>query len=173
MVGMSPAERPRKPSTWGTRAMRNPRAGAERYDPNDENLTTGTGREEGGVNSGASIVHGNLAGLSSDDHTQYLASYRHRGKVSSKSVTYLATVTDFVILMDASGGARVVDLPAASTANEVMLVVKKIDSSGNTVTIDGNSGETIDGATTLVLSAQWSTAIIICNGTSWFVLSTF
>ncbi len=48
--------------------------------------------------------------------------------------------------------------------------IKKVDVSVNTVTVDGNASETIDGATTAVLTTQWESITIHCNGTAWFIL---
>lgn len=90
--------------------------------------------------------------------------------ITSKSANYIATADDRTILMDASGGARTVTLPLAATSNRVVLTIKKIDSSANAVTIDGNGAETIDGAATQVLAAQWDSFTIQCNGTAWFIL---
>jgi hypothetical protein len=46
-------------------------------------------------------------------------------------------------------------------------VFKKIDSSGNAVTVTGNGAETIDGSNTVALSTQWAKVMIVSNGTSW------
>lgn len=46
---MEPIRRRQTPAPWGTRAMRNPRAGVRRYDPNSELLRTGLGNQEGAV----------------------------------------------------------------------------------------------------------------------------
>lgn len=81
--------------------------------------------------------------------------------------------TYHTILVDATGGAVTVTLPSASTYERVIFNIKKIDNSVNTVTIDGNSSETIDGATTKVLATQNAGNSIQCNGTSWYIISTF
>jgi len=74
-----------------------------------------------------------------------------------------------LILVDTSGGAVVIDLPASSTAIRWPIMVKVIDAT-STVTIDGNGSETIDGATTLVLSSLWDSAVLYNDGTGWYVL---
>ncbi len=80
---------------------------------------------------------------------------------------------DKLIRADATSGTLTVTLLAAATAGDgFMLAVKKVDSSGNAVIIDGNSSETIDGAATLSLSNQYEVAILICNGTSWHVVNS-
>jgi hypothetical protein len=50
------------------------------------------------------------------------------------------------------------------------LTIKKVDASANTVTVDGNAAETIDGVTTKVLSAQYASISIICDGSTWSVV---
>ena len=75
----------------------------------------------------------------------------------AKSVDYtvLAADKDKAILVDASGAARTITLLAAATAGDgFVLNVKKTDSSTNTVTIDGNAAETIDGNAQHVLYLQ-------------------
>jgi hypothetical protein len=91
---------------------------------------------------------------------------RRARTVSTTPVTLNSN--DRTILSDASGGARVVNLPAAATAKNHVYTIKKIDSSVNTVTIDGSGAETIDGATTVVLAAQWERVTIQSDGTAWF-----
>lgn len=166
MTGLKKSTRPVDSTAWGPRGMRNAGRGQQRYNPDDKNLRVGLGSEEGAAESSVND-HGGLTGLGDDDHSQYLTSYRQRGKAVSKVATYNATTGDYMILCDATGGAITVNLPAVSGANEVILVIKKIDSSGNAVTIDGSGSETIDGATTQSLSSQWSTMGILCTGSAW------
>lgn len=83
--------------------------------------------------------------------------------VKNKAVAdtpYTVLSEDGYIRCDASGGAITLNLPAA-LGNGRLLTVKKIDSSANSVTLDGNGSETIDGATTLVLVNQYDSAMII------------
>lgn len=80
---------------------------------------------------------------------------------------------DKLIRADATSGTLTVTLVAAATAGDgFMQAIKKTDSSGNTVIIDGNASETIDGSTTLTLSNQNEVAVIISNGTSWNVINS-
>lgn len=89
----------------------------------------------------------------------------------AKSTAYTATESDFVILCDASGGAFDVTLPAAATSSGYIYVIKNVGASG-TVTINGNASETIDGAGTVALAAQYDFRMIICDGTAWHVIGT-
>jgi len=88
--------------------------------------------------------------------------------IATKSTTYTATSTDSTLLCDATSAAFTINLPAAASHSGRVYALKKIDSSGNAVTIDGNASETIDGATTITLSAQWDRAQIQSNGSAWF-----
>ena len=49
------------------------------------------------------------------------------------------------------------------------ILVKKVDASGNAVTIDGAGSDTIDGALTIALSTQYEAVELWCDGTNWWV----
>jgi len=87
--------------------------------------------------------------------------------------TYTVLSTDYTVLIDDDDadvtGTVVVTLPAAASSTGRILNIKKIGSS-QTVQLDGNGAETIDGAADADLSAQWESITIQCNGTSWFVI---
>jgi hypothetical protein len=80
-----------------------------------------------------------------------------------------AEVNDNVILADATSNNITITLPPVAEAEGMLLRVKKIDSSVNTVTVDGDGTETIDGATTNVLSAQYDQVTIYCDGVEWWI----
>lgn len=71
------------------------------------------------------------------------------------------------VKVDASGGAVVITLPAAAGAAGRLYYIKKTDSSANTVTVDGNGAETIDGNATLVLYNQNNAVCVQSDGTNW------
>lgn len=89
-----------------------------------------------------------------------------------RTVTAAPTIStsDSTVLCDATSAAFSVVLPAASGSSGRVLHIKKIDSSGNAVTVDGNASETIDGATTLVLAAQWDAVTIQCVSGAWYII---
>lgn len=88
-----------------------------------------------------------------------------------RTVTGTTTAAeDFTILCDATSGGITINLPAASTVTGRIYNIKKIDNSVNTVTIDPDSTETIDGAATNVISTQWTNIQFQSNGTNWFIL---
>lgn len=87
-----------------------------------------------------------------------------------------ALLTDYTILIDASGGNVTLTLPTAAAAfdspNGLVLNVKRIDNSINTVTVDADGSETIDGAANFLLATQFlSRTIQSAGGSEWYVLS--
>jgi len=89
--------------------------------------------------------------------------------ISNKTTAYTATVNDYAIEGNATTAAFVVTLfPCSGNAGK-MLLIKKMDASANAVTVDANASETIDGALTVVLAAQYSDITIQVNaaGTGW------
>lgn len=73
--------------------------------------------------------------------------------------------------IDASGGARTLELPDATLLRGYVLSVVKTDSSGNTVTVNRltSSGQTINGASSAVLSAQYKRVTVESDGANWFI----
>lgn len=91
----------------------------------------------------------------------------------SSNYTTLASDQNKMITVDASGGARTISLLAAATAGSGFRVsIKKIDSSANTVVIDPNGAETIDGAATFTLSNQYEAIMLVCTGSAWLIEDT-
>lgn len=82
-----------------------------------------------------------------------------RGALNSKltvtTVNHTVEPHEELILADASDGEVTVTLPFAATYFR-RLVVKKVDSSANAVTVAAQSGETIEGQTSLSLEGQWA-----------------
>jgi hypothetical protein len=78
------------------------------------------------------------------------------------------------VLVDATASAVVISLPAISNMPTNQIVekhFKKTDVSGNTVTITPSSGNTVEGAGTYVLSAQYESVTLYTNGigTAWYI----
>lgn len=90
--------------------------------------------------------------------------------VATKTATYTALDTDHVILCDASTGAFTITLPASAGRTGRMYYIKKIDSSDNPVTIDPNASELLDGGLTAVLTSQYISLTIVCDGSNWHIL---
>jgi len=91
------------------------------------------------------------------------------GVTSTTSTPYAPAATDFIILVNSTGGAKVVNLPAPASNLGRILHIKKFDTSGNTVTVNPNASETIDGASSYILSASYQEVSLACDGTNWAV----
>jgi len=91
------------------------------------------------------------------------------GAVTYSLRTGEATLTVNENVVFASGGGFTLTLPPAATATK-MLCIKKIDSSMDVITIDGNDSETIDGQLTYLLEAQYMYVNIVSNGSNWLII---
>jgi hypothetical protein len=78
--------------------------------------------------------------------------------------------TNHVVFADATSGAFTITLPPAATETGRVYHIKKIDSSANAVTIDGDSAETIDDSTTVELASQYDSVTIVSDGTEWWIV---
>ena len=85
----------------------------------------------------------------------------------TKTGAYTATNDDYVI--DCTSGTFTVTLPASSGRTGRILIIK--NSGAGTITVDGNSSETIDGAATYSLAVQYATVQIMSDGTNWKIIA--
>jgi len=97
---------------------------------------------------------------------------RSNSSASIETITSSDTLDagNYVVLVNATSGAVTVTLPAVAANTGRIYYIKKIDSSANAVTIDGNASETIDDSTTRILSSQYDSVTIACDGTEWWIL---
>ncbi len=128
--------------------------------------------------------------LSGGEYTAYNAGFPDKNRLQKTTVTDMnATLqrydTEFidtsgsvdldlshsVHLVSSFGGALTVNLPLASTAVGVMMVVKKTDASGNVITVAEKTGPGPDGAN-FFLGAENDYMMAISNGAEWFVIAS-
>lgn len=89
----------------------------------------------------------------------------------TKTASFTASTSEAAIYrIDASSGNVTVTLPAASGVADRGWVFKRIDASLNTVVIDPNGAEAIDGQPTWSLIMQYDDIDINSNGTDWDVV---
>lgn len=91
--------------------------------------------------------------------------------VSSANLTVLTTDLYQTILVTTGASDRTITLPAAASSTNRKLKIKKVDSGAGKVIVDANASETIDGALTFNVFFQYNDVEIVCDGTSWYVLS--
>jgi len=93
--------------------------------------------------------------------------------IEAISATDTLDDTNHTVLVNAAGGVKTVNLPAASGATGKTFIIKKTDSSSNNVTIDPNASETIDGSSTFVFNAQYRAVTLQCDGSNWHIISSY
>lgn len=90
--------------------------------------------------------------------------------ITSVNVDTTLDNTYFTVLVDASGGNRIITLPTAIGIAGTYYNIKKTDSSINTVTIVGNGAQTIDRQTTKVITTQDENVTIQSDDANWVIL---
>lgn len=90
--------------------------------------------------------------------------------IVTKTSNYNATSSDHVIIGNATSASFTITLPPTLRGKGIIYHIKKIDSSGNTITLDGNASETIDGETTKVISVQYDNVMLISDGSNWHII---
>lgn len=110
--------------------------------------------------NGAITTYYNLAGT--------MTRYGYR-PTTTATITHV--IMDDTIAASASSAAVTVNLLSAATVGRgYRLTVIKTDSSVNTVTIDASGTQTINGALTRVLTAQYDKAVLLSDGANWLVI---
>ena len=113
----------------------------------------------------------NYAQIDEDGILTFAGVGRIAPRYATTTVTTTATIsTATYTRCNAGFGAFTVTLPTAVGITGRVYVVKKIDSSGNAVTVDADGSETIDGAASYSLAVQWATVTVISNGTNWEII---
>lgn len=72
------------------------------------------------------------------------------------------------VYVDASLGARLITLPLASASANMVVSIKKVDGSANAVTVARSGTDTIDGATSFNLTAQYDSNDFRADSTNAF-----
>jgi hypothetical protein len=90
--------------------------------------------------------------------------------VTTTTSNLTLTDTHYTVLVDATSSGVTITLPSASGIDGRIYVVKKIDSSVNTVTIQSQSGQTIDGASSITLLTQYATVVVQAYSGNWYVV---
>lgn len=89
-------------------------------------------------------------------------------QIVNTTVSITLDGTHHTVTVDATAAPVVITLPTAASASKRVYIIKKIDASVNTVTIQANGAETIDGANTQVLATQFLARQVQSDGTQWW-----
>jgi hypothetical protein len=79
------------------------------------------------------------------------------------------TGDDRIIAATGGAGGITLTLPAVASMQYKTFTVVKVDAGAGAVTLDGSGAETINGATTYALAAQWNRVTLWCDGAGWIV----
>ena len=82
---------------------------------------------------------------------------------------YSATDDDFLLLADATGGAITITLPPAADVLYQIFIIKRLNSGANSVIVDGDGAETIDGAANKTLLNQYDAINVVSDGTEYWI----
>lgn len=90
-----------------------------------------------------------------------------------KTSNYTMTLSDKLILANATSGGFTVTLPLAATvAPEDVYTIQKTDDTGNIIAVASQGSETIQGASSQSLDAQWEAMNVRSNGINWYISGT-
>jgi len=109
---------------------------------------------------------GYVSGVTSSIQTQLNNKLGYSTQAISSSGPISSGIT---YLVDTSGGALSFTLPAP--AANIYVIVKDIgNAETNSITVNKNSSETIDGAASYVISSNYGSATFVSDGTNWFII---
>jgi hypothetical protein len=80
-----------------------------------------------------------------------------------------ATSGEVILLVDPTSNNITVNLPTA-VGNTAKITIKRITGGSNTLTVDANSTETIDGGLTASIILQYTSITLISNNSNWFII---
>lgn len=89
--------------------------------------------------------------------------------ISTTDATYTVLATDQFVSVDASGGAKQVNLPNTTDTGRVIRIKDQGgDAAGNNITVTTPGGAvTIDGAVTFVMNSAYESISVIFNGAGY------
>jgi len=116
------------------------------------------------------------SGTATDVKTFLQVEHETNGKhwvVSSKAANFTVASTDTWTFYkcDTSSASITATLPSASSAGSGFVLGFTKTSGSNSLILDGNASETIDGSTTLTKTGANQGFWIICDGSNWFTLT--
>lgn len=91
--------------------------------------------------------------------------------IVNQTANYTATSSDGTISVDATSAGVTITLPTAVGISGKIYVIKKVDSSANSVTVATTSSQTIDGSTTYTMGYQWQSITVQSNGSNWLIIA--
>lgn len=138
-------------------------------------LIQGTGEDWVETTPASGIFDFNTAPLSGDvitveysDQDTTANSLIVEKDTTTVSTNYTALITDRNINVNAASGDITITLPALEDIDSIGITIKKIDTSGNVVTIATPNSETIDGDSTDSVDEPLRAKTVYSDGTNYF-----
>lgn len=91
--------------------------------------------------------------------------YAAEQNVRQTAVSTAATESDYLMLCDCSAGGIIVSLVSATKAGKTLVIVK-VDSTANAVTVTPFGNDKIEGLSSKTLASQYDKAILTADGVS-------
>jgi len=92
--------------------------------------------------------------------------------VTTASAAYTPNKEDKTILADASSASFTITLPGAAIVDAgKTYTIKRTNAGANTIIVDGNGSETIDGIASIRLNQRYDYLQLQSDGTNWLVIS--
>ncbi|MGK3981264.1 hypothetical protein WMF38_57235 [Sorangium sp. So ce118] len=98
-----------------------------------------------------------------------------RGLASTSAVQTTTATAAYgqTVRCDPTSAGFTVNLPTAVGKTGVRIIVKNTTASTNTITLDGNASETIDGSATFAMSTARQCVTLESDGANWLIISTY
>jgi hypothetical protein len=125
-----------------------------------------------GASVGATVTAANLTALTNGSNADGYHTHAMSNSFATTTVSSNTTLdgTHYTVRCNAAGAGFTITLPAAAGCTGRLYNIKKVDASSNTIIIDANSSETIDGDLGVNLESQYDCLTIQSNGTGWDIL---
>lgn len=132
------------------------------------------GRMWGSSGSPYAYFPGKTTFGSNNQATSHLQTDKTFAGIMSAAKTSAYTIADdYSIPCNATSAAFTVTLPQAVGCPGRIYIIKKIDASGNSVTVQGSGSEPIDASNTYALASQWKYVVVQSTGsatTGWYII---
>lgn len=95
---------------------------------------------------------------------------RQQATFTSITANYAANTDNEIILASAAGGAITVSLPDVKQFMGQTVLVKKMDATGNAVTVMPKAGMLIDGLASRSITTQYMSYTVYSTGMEWVIV---
>ena len=103
--------------------------------------------------------------------TGAISAHGYKCNVVNKTGDYLATLSDDVILCDASSGNIIITLPDVATSSYKTLTIKAlVIGGGNHVLIETPSSVYIDGVSDKTITTNYEVVRLVAYGNAWYII---